>query len=493
MTDRHIRQPPLGGRYAPTAAVALLALCPNIALTTALPLAQKHVMTALGTSTFGAQLAEGLSNAGYALGAVIAAFLVLRFKQRMLFLVTESAFVVGSILAATAITSPQFIVGRVLQGATTGLMLVIALPPWVTRYGTKALPRTGALVNIGLFGAVTIGPLLGGIAGQSASGWRWLLALVALAGAVGVLMAALTLEHRPPFDESQRADWSAFALATAATFLPFLGVSALSASGAASPLFWAPVATGLLALGTLIVRQYRRSDALMPVQALSTSLPVLGIIAAMVGGAAVVTLTTLTTTSLLDGQGESTLLTGALLTPQIVGVAVAAFIFARLFPTRWLPLQVLVGILLVGVAGGLLLSPDNHSLVLAAAALLGVGAGSTVSPGLFVAAFGVESSKLGRAFALVELLRAEAAYLVGPVLLYSAQRAADPASGLQRSTWIVIGLVVAGVGLLLLIARLSRVRLPEPDLEGWLNGEQKALPSPPTAVAVREQLSAGRG
>jgi len=489
VTDRPERQPALAGRYGPTATVALLALCPNIALTTALPLAQQRVVTALHTSTFGTQLAAGLSNGGYALGAVLAAYLVLRFKQRLLFLATETVFVAGSVAAATATSPAQYVVGRLLQGATTGLMLVIALPPLVTRFGSRVLPRTAALVNIGLFGAVTIGPLLGGVAGESASGWRWLLAVVALAGAAGVVLAALTLEQRPPFDESQPPDWSAFALAAAATFLPFLAVSELSSGGAASPLFGAPLGVGLAALVVLIVRQYRRSNALMPVQALSTSLPVLGIVAAMVGGAAVVALTTLTTAGLLDGQKDSTLVTGALLTPQVLGVAVAAFAFARLFPTRWLPLQVLVGILLTGIAGALLLAPEDHALVLAAAALLGLGAGSTVSPGLFVAAFGVESDKLGRAFALVELLRAEAAYLVGPVVLYAAEQSADPAQGLVRSTWIVIGLVIAGTGLLLLLARLSRVRLRTPDLDGWLEGRGQALPSPPTGAVVREQLS----
>lgn len=471
--------------------MALIALCPNIALTTALPLDQKTVQASLHATMFGTQLAEGLSNAGYALGAVIAAFLVLRFKQRLLFLVTESAFVVGSVLAATATSPAAYVTGRVLQGATTGLMLVIALPPWVTRYGARALPRTAALVNIGLFGAVTLGPLLGGVAGQSPSGWRWLVAATAVAGAVGVGIAFLTLEHRPPFDESQPADWSAFGLAAAATVLPFLGVSELSVAGATSPAFWAPVAAGLLALGGLVVRQYRRSDALMPVRALSTSLPVLGTLAAMVGGAAVVTLITLTTTGLLDGQHESTLSVGLLLTPLVGGVAVAAFTFARLLRTRGLPLLVLAGLLFTTGAGALLLDPTAHGFVIAAAALLGLGAGSTVSPGLFLAAFGVDSNKIGRAFALVELLRAEAAYLVGPVLLYLAQQDRDAAAGLFRSTWIVLLVLVVGILVLLAIYKTSGLRSRTPDLESWLDGGKLAMPSPPPGAAVRESVGSG--
>jgi MFS family permease len=56
-------------------------------------------------------------------------------------------------------------------------MLVVALPPLITRYGVERLPRTAAAVNIGLFGAVTVGPVLAGlIAAQS---WRIAFAVAA--------------------------------------------------------------------------------------------------------------------------------------------------------------------------------------------------------------------------------------------------------------------------------------------------------------------------
>ena len=54
-------------------------------------------------------------------------------------------------------------VGRVLQGLMTGLLLVIALPPVIQRFPPPRMPTTAAAINIGFFGAVTVGPLLGGI------------------------------------------------------------------------------------------------------------------------------------------------------------------------------------------------------------------------------------------------------------------------------------------------------------------------------------------
>ena len=90
MVDRHANQPPLGGRYGWVAAAALLGLAPYIVLTTASPLLQQVVAKGTHVTMVQGQLAEALSNAGYAFGAVLASWLVQHFRQRMLFLLTES-------------------------------------------------------------------------------------------------------------------------------------------------------------------------------------------------------------------------------------------------------------------------------------------------------------------------------------------------------------------------------------------------------------------
>ena len=116
--------PPLADRYGAGVAIALLGLCPYIVLTTAsLPL-QPVLEKDLHTSAQTLQLAGGMSNAGYALGAVIAAMLAQRIVSRHLFLAYEAMFVAGSVLAVTATGGEIFFAGRVLQGVATGLMLV---------------------------------------------------------------------------------------------------------------------------------------------------------------------------------------------------------------------------------------------------------------------------------------------------------------------------------------------------------------------------------
>src|SRR5689334_7187327 len=101
-------------------------------------------MKDLGTSLTGLQVANGLSNAAFAIGAVVAAQLLQRYVQRPLFTAYVATFVIGSICAAIAPSLPLFLVGRVMQGGTTGLMMISSLPPLVTRFGVRRLTWTVA-------------------------------------------------------------------------------------------------------------------------------------------------------------------------------------------------------------------------------------------------------------------------------------------------------------------------------------------------------------
>ena len=476
-------EPPLNARYPWIVAVALLALAPNIVLTTAFPLLQKGIAADLHMSKLLTQEAEGISNAGYAFGAVLAAFLTQRVRQRPLFVATELLFVVGAVFATVAWSPAPYFAGRVVEGFATGLMLVIALPPLITRYGPQKLPGTAAAVNIGLFGAVTIGPLLAGlVAGTS---WRILFAAVAAAGVACVLLGWLALPDIDAFDRDRSPEFTAFGLAAVATALPFFATSQLISSRFGEPVVWAPLVIGVAALGVLTVVQYRRRDPLMPVRALSTSLPVVGTLSAMVAGAAFVTLLELAATGLLQGKHDSALVVGVLFSPAIGGVAVAAVVFAKLFRTRYLPVLVLAGMLLIICAGLIEALTTSSAAILLSSAMLGAGAGATVSPGLFLAGMGVPANRVGRAFALVELLRSEAAYLVGPVLLYVAMLHRPLADGLRFATWITVGAATAGVLAVVGLFVASGARLHAPDLEAWLDRGEQAMDSPPTASRLQ--------
>ncbi|MDQ1663437.1 MAG: hypothetical protein QOJ68_3417 [Blastococcus sp.] len=481
----------LRGRYGPAVAIALLGLSPNIVLTTAFTPLTESLMKDLGASKVGLQLAEGLSNAGYAVGAVIAAYLGQRLLQRRLFLWYEAAFVVGSVMAAAAPGLGLFFAGRVLQGTATGFMLVAALPPLVTRFGADRLRVTVAVVNVGLFGATTLGPVIGGPV-AAAGAWRVLFWVVAALGAAGLAMAALGYPAFDPPDPGLRLDRSAIWLAVAATVLPFFATSVLGGISFGSPLFLGPFLLGLAALAALIVVEYRKREPLMPVKALSSQLPVTGTAVAMIAGAVFVTAVELAQLFLAKVAGVAPTSAGTMFWPMPIGLLIAAALFGVLLPTRWLPLLVNAGLVALGIGTGLLLVVADRgspsSLFGWAVLLLGFGAGASVSPGLFLAAFGVPSQSLGRAFALVELLRSEAGYAVAPVVAAVAQGSASLAGGVR--TGLVVTIVLTGLGLVvaLVLPAVSGARLRAPDLAGWLAGDGKALPSPTTATHLRPSI-----
>jgi hypothetical protein len=133
----------------------------------------------------------------------------------------------------------------------------------------------------------------------------------------------------------------------------------------------------------------------------------------------------------------------------------------------------------------------SDAVVAVGAGLLGVGVGASVSPALFQAGFSLKSAQLPRVFALIELLRGVAAFMVGPILLHLAQTVGgNPVSGTKTALWICFGIAAAGAVIAAALFLLGRARLQTPDLEPWLEGEAPAVDSPPLLAAVREKRAA---
>jgi len=470
-------------------ALALLALCPFLVLTTAVSLFQPLLMRELHATVFELQLTSGLSTASYAFGAVVSADLIQRLARRHVYLVCEAGFVVSSVLALSATGLAQFMAGVLLQGLFTGMLLVAALPPLVLTHGVERLPTTAAVISLGLFGMVTAGPLVGGLVG-SFGGWRLLFASVAVLAAVGLTVGALTFEGNEPPAPGARFDWLAIPLAFGATMLPFFGVSWLSRGSFGDPEFIVPVVVGLLIGVLLVAAQYHKADPLMPVRPISNTMPVTGTANAMVVGASFTTLLELVEVYLLQVSHYSPVRTGLLIAPQILGVVISAVLFRRVVTTRWTPYLALSGLVGVAVGAAVLLAVTRSNasgVVPVAALLLGYGAGAGVAPGLFLAGFSVPSTKLGPTFALVELLRSEAAFLVGPVLLHLAMNRGTLVHGFRLSVLIMLVITVLAGLLLVGLYALGGAGPQPPDLDPWLAGTSTAYHSSPLAARLRKR------
>ncbi len=475
---------PFEGSYAVSLTIALLALVPFILVTTSYELFRPQVIADVGVGAGALSIISGIATAGYAFGALLGGDLIQRFAQRRLFFACESLFVAGSVLAGIAGDPEVFGTGRVLQGFATGLLLVVALPPVVQRFGPGRLPLTTAFVNIGFFGATAAGPLIGGGV-AAAGGWRWFYLALACLGASALLLALVTLPEQEAPNPDLQLDRLGLLLALAGTVLPFYASGALAGHGFGSLRFMVPLAVGIACFVALLLVEFHRDEPLSPVKPMWTTIPVAGTVVAMIGGGAFVALLELTERLEVTIAHRSPLSTGLLFWPQVLGVILTAVALGLLIRTRLLPLYVLGGMVVLVGGGALLLAVDSGgspTVVLAATGLLGLGAGATVSPGLWLAGFSMPAQQVGRTFALVELVRSEADFILAPVLVQVAvvSSAGTLSVGgidqaIRITLWVTIAATVGVVALYL----GGGARLPRPDLEGWLGGEGTAVDSPP--------------
>lgn len=477
--------PPLNGKYWFAVALVLLALVPDLILSTALSLLSRSIALELKADPSLISIGASFSNAGWAFGAVVAADLFQRFGQRRPLLTYQVMFVIGSVLGAVAPTIWFVLVGHVIQGIATGMLLIAALPPLIRGFPVSRIGVTAAVTGIGLFGAVTLGPLVGGVV-ATVGAWRLLFGATALLGALGFLIEFLYVEPGAGPNPQFPLDVMGIALAGAGALLTFGGMSALTVFAWTNPLVWAPTVLGLLAIVALIVLEYRKENGLMPVKPLSTTFPIIGIIAAVMSGAAFTGILELLTLYLETARKEPPLTTGLLFWPALIASIGASLLFGAVLRTRFVLILPPVGMLCLIVAAGLLttISPAGGQwLVLVSALLIGVGAGLTVSPGLFVAGLSVQPNLIGRAFALVEMLRLAGAYALVPAFLHFAQiygmQPTELTAGVRLIFWVIFGLMLATLAITSVIYYIGRARLHPPDLKVYLEENRQALDSPP--------------
>jgi MFS family permease len=472
-------------RYWAAVALVVFALVPYLALSSALTPLTPLLSHGVHLSTQALQLTSGMANAAYAVGTVIAVQIAVHYPQRRMLVLYAALFVLGSLLCATALTPGLFIAGHVMQGLFTSMMLIAAVPPLVIGWPPSRLPITAAIMNLGIFGAVAAGPVIGGVQ-AGAGAWRPLFFIVAGVGALALVMALLTFEDVPGQEPEAPRDWMAILLAGAGCAAAFFGASELDTHRMLDLIVFAPLLAGVALLVALVVYEYFAPDPLMPVRKLVTTFPLAGIAIAMSAGAASVAVIELTQTA-FAGRGSPTH-TAMLFLPEFGGAVLTAFVFGAIVRTRLVPLFALAGMALLGggaaVLTGAATGPDT--LVIVGSGLVGLGVGSSVSPALFMTGFSLRSVELQRVFALLELLRGVAAFLCGPIVLHLAMTTGDStAGGMQIAVWVCFAIAATGGLLALSIIILGRPHLQRPDIERWESGEAPAWHSPRFAEAIR--------
>lgn len=479
---------PLAGRYPAAALMVVFALVPYLALSAAIGPITPFIARDLHTTVQTLSLGLGLANAGYAVGTVLAVQFAMLLPQRRMLVVYAALLVIGSILVAGAQDAGMFIVGHVLQGFCTSLLLIAAVPPLALGFPASKLRMTAMIMSMGLFGAVALGPAIGGIQ-ANAHGWRPLFWVVAGITAIALVMSVLTFEDAPPADPTAPRDVSAIVLAATGCTAAFYGASELTTHRFLEVRTLGLLLGGLALIVVLIVKEYRGRHPLLTIRRVLTStIPVAGIVIALCAAAASVSATTLTA-NVLAGR-YSPIHVGLLYLPEFAGAVLTAILFGFVLNRiafQWLPpfgmLFLAAGILVLRIE-----VPSSQALTLVGSGLTGIGLGTTVAPALFAAGMSLPSRNLQRVFAIIELLRAVAAFMIAPIFVHFALTVGHTVkAGTGIALWIGFGIALGGVVLAALLYLLGGARPATPDLERFMAGEAPAWYSPPLLARVRSQ------
>jgi len=182
-------------------------------------------------------------------------FMLERLTPRQVFIVSLTAFSLGTLLAAVATGFPMLLVGRIVQACGTAVMLPLLMTTVMKLVPPERRGETMGTITIVIVVAPAIGPTIGG-AVLSSLGWRWMFGIV-LPLAVAALIAGAILLKLDSETRKVPLDVPSVILSA----LGFGGVLfGLSGSGdpSSQPLPpWVSVVVGVVALVLFTWRQLR--------------------------------------------------------------------------------------------------------------------------------------------------------------------------------------------------------------------------------------------
>lgn len=132
-----------------------------------------------------------------------------RFGLRRTVLGGTVIMAIGSLASAFAPLFGLFLVGRLLQGAGAGLLLVALIPPVFRMMAAERRMWIAAILLGGLFGAFSLGPIAGGL-GLVMGTWRPVFGLAAGMGVVAGVIAFGAIPREPAPSPAPPVPWRGF-------------------------------------------------------------------------------------------------------------------------------------------------------------------------------------------------------------------------------------------------------------------------------------------
>ena len=409
------QEPRLAKSYGANVLLVVLTLFPGLINTSAISLAAPVIGGDLRVAPDVAEALPLMSDAALAFGCVLAAEMTRRLEGRTLYFWLMGFSLATSLASASAPAFPVLLLAHVVHGLVAGMLFIVVLPPLLTTFGSAKIAATATFLVPALFGAATLGPLVGGLVAAPGT-WRLIFAAEVVVAFVALVLSPQILSRRPPPAADEPIDRYALLTSALGSLLIYFGVGNLAGNDWRSPLAGGPVGAGILTYVALLIGEARKAQPLVPVRKLATSLALVGTVATVVGSATFSALSQCFILTLLRIDGFDARATGLALWPEFFAALVSGFLFGRMVTTKWVSLSGAIGLVFIALATLLarFLAPVTASDVGWLSAIAAFGAGLSVSPGLFVVTLSFERALVGRAIALLNLFRLTGGFISSP-------------------------------------------------------------------------------
>ncbi|MDR1782278.1 MAG: multidrug efflux MFS transporter [Bacilli bacterium] len=147
---------------------------------------------------------------GYVLALAIAVpisgWLINRFNGKIIMMVASLSFMIASILSGIAWNITSFIVFRLIQGATSGIIVPIMMTLLMKSANKNMIGRLAATVGTPTILGPILGPVIGGLIVQYLS-WRWIFFVNIPFVLISLWMLKKFLPNFEPMNSNAKIDW----------------------------------------------------------------------------------------------------------------------------------------------------------------------------------------------------------------------------------------------------------------------------------------------